>query len=80
MKIPPTPKTKYVFPEAQDRRIFAKLKMLGRRKLNRDQQVILKLLFTQLEDDWRTPLEKFVDKLTRTRYAPGWRNRFTRSA
>ncbi|OHA09858.1 MAG: hypothetical protein A3A44_02750 [Candidatus Sungbacteria bacterium RIFCSPLOWO2_01_FULL_60_25] len=66
MKIPPKPKTRYVFPEAQDRRIFAKLKLLGRRELNRDQQVILKLFFSQMEDDWRTPLEKFVDKLLRT--------------
>ncbi len=47
----------------QDKRIFAKLNNLARKIKNQDG--LLKLLYSQLEEDWRTPLEKFIDKLKR---------------
>ena len=63
MKIPPKPKTPYVLDSAQDRRILGKLNKLGKKKIDREKEKILKLLYSQLETDWRTPLEKFIDKL-----------------
>ncbi len=63
MKIPPEPKTPYVLDKPQGQRIFRKLKTLSRRKWARENSALLKLFYTQLETDWRTPLEKFIDKL-----------------
>ena len=63
MKFPPKPKTKYIFVNRQDRRIFSKLNKLSKKDLTKEEQKILKFLYSQLEDDWRTPLEKLIDKL-----------------
>jgi len=63
MKFPPKPKTPYVLPEPQDRRIFRKLQKFSKKKLSREEEKLIKLLYSQLEIDWRTPLEKFIDKL-----------------
>ncbi|MBI4086162.1 MAG: hypothetical protein HY433_02905 [Candidatus Liptonbacteria bacterium] len=63
MKFPPKPKTPYVLSKPQDRRIFRKLKKLSGKKLSREEEKLIKLLYSQLETDWRTPLEKFIDKL-----------------
>ncbi|MEW5805399.1 MAG: hypothetical protein AB1721_01580 [Patescibacteria group bacterium] len=63
MKFPPKSKTKYIFDNAQDKRIFQKLMKFSKKKLNREQKDLIKMMFSQLEDDWRTPLEKFIDKL-----------------
>jgi len=59
----PKPKTKYILDKSQDQRIFGKLKKLSRKRLSIEQQKLAKLLYSQLEDDWRTPLEEFVDRL-----------------
>lgn len=61
MKIPPKPKTPYVLDKAQDKRIFRKLHKLAKKKTT--DETLLRLLYSQLEKDWRTPLEKFTDKL-----------------
>ena len=63
MKFPPEPKTPYILDKEQDQRIFSKLAKLKERKLTKKEEELVKLLYTQLETDWRTPLEEFIDKL-----------------
>lgn len=63
MKFPPDPKTPYILDKEQDKRIFAKLEQFKDKKLTPKQEELIKFLYTQLEDDWRTPLEEFVDEL-----------------
>jgi len=63
MKFPPEPKTPYVLDKEQDRRIFRKLSQFKKRKLSKEEEELIKFLYTQLETDWRTPLEEFIDKL-----------------
>ncbi|MBI4087389.1 MAG: hypothetical protein HY434_00980 [Candidatus Liptonbacteria bacterium] len=64
MKIPPKPKTPYVLDKAQDKRILRKLNKLAKAKKTKNGK-LLRLLYSQLEKDWRTPLEKFIDSLLR---------------
>lgn len=40
-----------------------KLNMLSKIKFNKNDEKLIKLLYSQLETDWRTPLEKFIDQL-----------------
>src|SRR3989344_4733749 len=47
----------------QDQHIFAKLEQFKNKKLIPEQEELIKLLYTQLETDWRTPLEEYIDKL-----------------
>lgn len=61
MKIPPKPKTFYVLDNDQNKRIMEKLNKLAAKDLHDDE--LLKLLYSQLETDWGTPLEKFIDEL-----------------
>jgi len=63
MKFPPKPKTPYILDKAQDKRIMRKLNQLSKRKLSKNEEKLTKLLYSQLETDWRTPLEKFIDQL-----------------
>lgn len=63
MKFPPEPNTPYVLDKEQDQSIFAKLDKLKGSRLTEKQEELIKLLYSQLETDWRTPLEEFVDKL-----------------
>src|SRR3989344_5787061 len=63
MKFPPKRKSVYVFDNTQDKRIFKKLGKLSKRKLTKSEEKLVAFLYSQLERDWRTPLEKFVDKL-----------------
>ncbi|HEY4524121.1 MAG TPA: hypothetical protein VJK04_04640 [Candidatus Paceibacterota bacterium] len=63
MKFPPKPKTPYVLPDLQYRRIFSKLQKLSKKKLTQEEEKLIKLFYSQLETDWRTPLERFIDKL-----------------
>jgi len=63
MKFPPKPKTPYILDKAQDKRIMRKLNRLSKRKLYKNNDKLIKLLYSQLETDWRTPLEKFIDQL-----------------
>jgi len=65
MKFPPKPKNTYVLTGLQDRRIFRKLQKLPKKKLFPKEEKLIALLYSQLENDWRTPLEKFIDKLLR---------------
>ena len=63
MKYPPEPKTPYILGKEQDQRIFAKLEQFKDKKLTPEQEELVKFLYTQLETEWRTPLEEFIDKL-----------------
>ena len=63
MKYPPEPKTPYILDKEQDQRIFAKLEQFKDKKLTPEQEELVKFLYTQLETEWQTPLEEFIDKL-----------------
>lgn len=67
MKFPPKPKTPYILDKEQDQRIFTKLKQLRDRKLTEERRKLIQLLYSQLETDWRTPLEEFINKLLEKR-------------
>jgi hypothetical protein len=67
MKFPPKPKSAYILDNAQDRRIFNNLSVISKKKLTNEKQLLLKLLYSQLEKDWRTPLERFIDQMLKTR-------------
>ena len=54
---------KYVLKTAQDARILEKIKALEKLRLSKRKKLLLKFCKSQLLDDWRTPLEKFVDKM-----------------
>jgi hypothetical protein len=62
MKFPPKSKNHYILDSAQDKRIFKKLNVLARRVGKKDSR-LLTFLYSQLEKDWATPLENFVDGL-----------------
>ena len=61
MKIPPDSKTPYVLDKEQDKRILEKLNKLAEKSFSNEK--LSKLLYSQLETDWRTPLEEFIDEL-----------------
>jgi hypothetical protein len=63
MKFPPKPKTPYTLDAKQEEIIFAKLALLEDKKLSPDDEQLIKFLYSQLEDDWQTPLENLVDEL-----------------
>ena len=63
MKFSPKPKMQYILDKKQDQCIFAKLAQFQKQKLSKEKEKLVKFLYTQLETDWRTPLEKFIDKL-----------------
>lgn len=62
MKFPPAPRTPYILDKEQDKRIYEKLAQFKDKKLTTEQEKLIIFLYTQLEDDWRTPLEEFIDK------------------
>ena len=63
MEFPPKPKTPYVLDKEQDQRIFTKLSQFKGRDLTQEKEELIQFLYTQLETDWRTPLEEFINKL-----------------
>lgn len=63
MEFPPKAKTKYVFDNEQDKRIFEKLAKFKDKKLTPKDEELVRFLYSQLEEDWRGPLEEFIDKL-----------------
>ena len=54
---------KYVLATQKDIKILRKCKELEKRRLTKGERILVKLVKTQLEEDWRTPLRKAVDKL-----------------
>jgi len=63
MKFPPKPATPYLLPKPQDRRILKKLNRFSGKKLTPKKEDLIKFLYSQLETDWRMPLEEYIDKL-----------------
>ena len=63
MKFPPDPKTPYLLPTPQDKLLFDKLAKFEGKNLSKEDKKLIEFLYSQLEQDWRTPLEKFNDEL-----------------
>lgn len=52
MKFPPKPENQYILDNIQNKRIFKKLMGFSKRKLDKNQEKPIKLLFSQLENNW----------------------------
>ena len=63
MKFPPKQKTPYVLDKPEHKRIFDKLSKFKDENLEKQDENLVKFLYSQLEDDWASPLEKFIDEL-----------------
>jgi len=63
MNFPPKPESAYSIENDQDRRIFALLKKFSEKELTEEEEEIIKFLYSQLEKDWRTPLEQMANQL-----------------
>ncbi|MFA4831572.1 MAG: hypothetical protein WC862_04080 [Patescibacteria group bacterium] len=57
------PKKKYLLPTKRDREILEKCEMLEKNKLSKQDKFTVKLVKSQLEDDWRAPLLRVLNKL-----------------
>ena len=62
-KVTPKEKKRYVLGEARDYVILTKAKFLESQKLSKADRVLVRLLRTQLERDWRKPLITFINRL-----------------
>jgi len=62
-KVTPAEKRKYVLSKSSDFEILYKCKELQRLKLTKQDRFLVKFIKTQLEDNWRRPLLKTLDKL-----------------
>ena len=58
IKLTKTERKKYPLPEERDYEILFKCKQLEKKKLTKEDKLLVKLIKTQLEDDWRFPLLK----------------------
>lgn len=65
LKIKPKDKKKYILTDEIDYQILEKIYELEKCKLFSDDKKIIKFLRTQLEEDWRKPLIKFLDELSK---------------
>ena len=63
MKIKLQDKKKYILADKEDFLILEKIYKLEQKKLSPEDKKLVKFLRTQLEEDWRTPLINFLDKL-----------------
>lgn len=61
----PQDKNKYILKEARDYQILKKIYQLEKYKLSIVDVKTLKLIKTQLENNWRKPLIKYLDGLIR---------------
>lgn len=59
-------KRKYVMSTDQDYEILSKIKQLGKCDLNKQEKLLIRLIRTQLERDWRKWLIKELDKILRS--------------
>jgi len=64
-RVTPTEKRQYVLATDDDFEILAKCKRLGRLKLSKQDKMLVKLIKTQLEDDWRPRLITSLNQLLR---------------
>jgi hypothetical protein len=63
MKLPPKPLTMYPLPTDQDRRIFQKLSLFQGKQMTPADQSLVELFYSQLEENWRDPLESTIDQM-----------------
>jgi len=63
LKISPQEKRKYLFLEKRDYVILNKIHQLEERSLSSQDRKLAIFLRTQLEQDWRTPLVRFLNTL-----------------
>lgn len=64
-KVTPTEKRKYVLSTHADFKILAKCKQLEKLKLTKEDRYLVKFIKTQLEHDWRKPLLKTLNQLSK---------------
>ncbi len=62
-KISPTEKKKYVLPTSQDLEILKSCKKLEKFKLSGEDKILVKIIKTQLENNWRIHLIKTLNKI-----------------
>ena len=62
MNITKYEKENYLLSEEKDFIILNKIKKLEGRKLNNQDKEIIKLIRTQLKEDWRSPLINYLNK------------------
>jgi len=53
----------YLLPKKRDLIILKKIKLLEEKKLGERDREVLKLIKTQLEEDWRKPIINYLNKL-----------------
>ncbi|MBW2963484.1 hypothetical protein KY306_01780 [Candidatus Woesearchaeota archaeon] len=63
LKVTALEKKKYALKEKRDFEILDKLKQLEKIKLTKEDKFWLNFLKTQLEDDWRKPLLRMLNRL-----------------
>lgn len=63
--ITPQDKKKYVLKTERDVDILLLCKQLEKKKLSQKDRATVKLIKSQLIDDWRKPLEQELNKLTK---------------
>ena len=63
IKVTPSEKKKYVLSKEADFKILVKCKQLEKLKLNKYDIFLVKLIKTQLEQDWRKPLLKTLNQI-----------------
>ncbi|NTV24520.1 MAG: hypothetical protein HGA85_09250 [Nanoarchaeota archaeon] len=56
-------KKKYLLPKQADYEILTLCKELEKKDLTKDERLLVKLIKTQLEKDWRRPLLKKLEQL-----------------
>ena len=56
-------KKHYIIKDKKDFILLSKIKELEKKELNKRDKEIVKLIRTQLKNDWRTPLIKYLNKL-----------------
>lgn len=54
---------KYVLKTKQDERILEKIKRLEKKKLTKTKKRLVKFCRSQLKDNWRDPMERFIDDM-----------------
>ena len=62
-KVTAAERNKYILPENADFEILSKCKQLEKLKLTKEDRFLVKLIKTQLEDDWRKNLINILSRL-----------------
>lgn len=63
VKLSRNEQSKYVMADSRDYQILASIKQLEQKPLSKEDQILVALIRTQLEKDWRKPLMKMLEKM-----------------